>query len=496
MQPRTTAILFVIAILLGAFVYLYEIRGEAEREQAEAASDRIFPDVQAEAIDWLEFRTQDDRPFESVRAGDGWEIRMPIAFPGDDVSLDAIASTIANLTSESEIELLGAPEIYGLGRAARRVRFRVEEQTYQLEIGANTPVGGNVYVARDGGEKRVFTVASFRTRSLNRDLDSLRDRRVLSFDRTRVERVVVGWPGGGITLEKSAAGWEIANPAGISGPADSRAVDDLLSDVAFLRAEGFVDEDQGAREGDVAEPYFTLRLGFEETQGEVLEVGLRVMSDRDGEDFLVRGGTPGALYQVPRARIAEFPRDVFSYRFKELSNFKVSRVQSFELVFSARAAASSMEPVTVRVDRIETGWKAAGERWVAGAAGGLIAEFARLEAVSVVAESAEPGVLEALGLSPPRVILRAYAAPTKNGEDGEEDEDHEDAGEESRELLAEVSLGILDPESGIVARARGQSAVFRLDAALAEQIPIGLDAYRARFLAPLPAEPAAAPTAH
>jgi hypothetical protein len=62
-------------------------------------------------------------------------------------------------------------------------------------------------------------------------------------------------------------------------------------------------------------------------------------------------------------------------------------------------------------------------------------------------------------------------------------------------LLAEVSLGNLDPESGIIARARGQSAIFRLDAALAEQIPIGLDAYRARFLAPLPAEAAAEPTA-
>ncbi|MBW2391155.1 MAG: hypothetical protein JRG89_22365, partial [Deltaproteobacteria bacterium] len=115
MQPRTTAILFVIAILLGAFVYLYEIQGEATREQADEASRRIFPEVEAEAIEFLEFRTQDDRAFASERTRDGWLILKPVEFPGDEVNLNAIASTLANLTSEDTLEAAGAREIYGLG---------------------------------------------------------------------------------------------------------------------------------------------------------------------------------------------------------------------------------------------------------------------------------------------------------------------------------------------------------------------------------------------
>jgi hypothetical protein len=51
-------------------------------------------------------------------------------------------------------------------------------------------------------------------------------------------------------------------------------------------------------------------------------------------------------------------------------------------------------------------------------------------------------------------------------------------------LLAEVSLGALDPVAGIAAKAFGQAAIYRLDPALAEQLPLGLEDFRARFLLP------------
>jgi len=100
----------------------------------------------------------------------------------------------------------------------------------------------------------------------------------------------------------------------------------------------------------------------------------------------------------------------------------------------------------------------------------LIAEFARLEAVSVAAENPDDVTLAALGLLPPLAVLRAFDA--------------------SGELLAEVRLGALDPVAGISAGAQGRAAIYRLDPALAEQIPISLEAYRARFLSPPVEEPA------
>ncbi|MFT5442402.1 MAG: hypothetical protein ACI8W3_001444 [Myxococcota bacterium] len=468
MQPRTTAILFVVAAALGAFVYLQEIDGAATRGEAEELSRRVFPELRASAIDWVSFRTQDERDFEARRIEGGWEIVSPVVFPGDSVNLDAVASTLANLTSEGTIDSPSKPEIYGLGAAARSISFRAGDQELVLGIGAETPVGGDIYVSRSTSETEVLTVPAFRVSSFDRDLDSLRDRRVLNFDRTSVRRVVVGWPEGAMTLAREGEHWAITHPANLVGRADTKAIDDLLSDVAFLRAEGFVDEDQHATEGDVAEPYYTLRLELEAGEGQPLEVGLRVMADRRGEDFLVRGGHLGALYRVPATRIDELPRNYFAYRFKELSNFEVALVHAFELEFARDGEESSLEPVRARVERADAGWKASGDPWVVGMAAGFVAEFARLEAMAIEAQRPSKDELAAAGLAPARVVMRAY-----------------DLGSEqvAPRVLSEVSLGELDPEFGIAARSTGQAALYRLDPALAEQIPTGLDAFNARFLA-------------
>ena len=310
------------------------------------------------------FRSQDDQLVEAVRVGEGWHLQQPVAFPGDDVNLNSIASTLANLTSETTIESPAAAEVYGLGSDSRRIQFRVGDKSFTLQIGDEAPVGGNIYVARDDAPDEVLTIAAFRVSSFDRDLDALRDRRVLSFDRARVERVVAGWPGGTVTVEKRESGWVITNPTAIAGPADEKTIDDLLSDVAFLRAEGFDDDPQAALDAMAKDSYFTVRLGLTEQADAPLEVGLSVTSDNDIENYVVRGGHPGALYRVPRARIDGFPRDAFAYRFKDVSNFEASAVSAFEISFQAPSGVRSSEPETVRVNRTDDGWASTETRGV------------------------------------------------------------------------------------------------------------------------------------
>ncbi len=475
MQPRNAAILFFVAAALGAFVYLYEIQGGATRDAAERESRRMFPGVEPEGIAFMALRTRDDRAFEAVREGEGWLIQSPIAFAGDEVSLDAMASALANLETDAAIDDPAKPEVYGLGDNAGWVRFRVGGETFGLGLGADTPVGGNVYVGREGSDE-VFTVPSFRVSSFDRELSDLRDKRVFGFDRTRVERIVVGWPEGSVTVERGAdeGEWSIAHPAHAKGPADEATIDGLLSDLAFLRAADFVDPPNAEANAAIGgEAFITLRLGLEAAEGDPLEIGLRAVEDSDSDDFLVRAGEGTTLFKVSRGRLGELPREVFAYRFKQLSQFDVSDVKAFELEFADTSATSSVEPVRVRVERIETGWRAGGAEWRPGKAGGLMSELAKLEAISVLAEAGEEVSLGELGLEPPRVVVRAYGRRE---------------GEAAAPLLAEVALGRRDEGVGIVAQAAGQSAVYRIDEALADSFPVDLAAYEARFLAP-PAPP-------
>ena len=470
MQPRTTVIMFFVAVVLGAFVYLYEIEGDIERGRDEEASRQLFPEVDAAAIGFLLFRAQGDQLVEAIRLGEEWYLKQPVAFPGDDVNLNSIASTLANLTSETEIEDPASPEVYGLGASSRRVQFRAGDKSFTLQVGNEAPVGGNIYAAREDALDRVFTVAAFRVSSFDRDLDSLRDKRVLSFDRARVEHVVVGWPGGTVTVAKTDAGWEVTHPSAIVGPADVKAIDDLLSDISFLRAEGFVDGTEKVQKALATEAYFTVTLGLAGQEGAPLEVGLRAVSEGDEENYLLSGGHASALYRVPRGRVDGFPRDVFAYRFKEVSNFDSQTVDAFELVFQPEAREASVAPTTIRVERTDTGWASTGDAWLPGKAAALIAEFARLDATSVEVEQIIPDELAGFGLAPPRVTLRAFGGET----------------ESPSTLIAEVFLGELDAASGFAAMAAGQAKVVRIDPALAEQIPASLTSVQRNFLAPPP----------
>ncbi|HME69839.1 MAG TPA: hypothetical protein VKM54_08220, partial [Myxococcota bacterium] len=53
MSPRVTLLLFLLAASLGAFVYLYEIRGADQRKEAEAKAKRLFPGVEVSDIDGI-----------------------------------------------------------------------------------------------------------------------------------------------------------------------------------------------------------------------------------------------------------------------------------------------------------------------------------------------------------------------------------------------------------------------------------------------------------
>ncbi|MBW2235988.1 MAG: hypothetical protein JRG85_11405 [Deltaproteobacteria bacterium] len=62
-------------------------------------------------------------------------------------------------------------------------------------------------------------------------------------------------------------------------------------------------------------------------------------------------------------------------------------------------------------------------------------------------------------------------------------------GAEAQELGA-FELGAFDSSRGILARSPGGETVYRLDYALAEHLPLSLDAFRNRFLSAEPADEA------
>lgn len=449
MNPRTTAIVFVVAALLGAFVYFYEIRGGESRREAEEAAKRLFPGVEQSDVELIAFRTSDGKDAVIERGDSGWRLSAPITFPADEFSADGMAGALAQVASEAVVEEPRAPEVYGLGDGAQEIRFTAAGTQQLLRLGDQTPVGGNHYAAV-AGSQAVYVVPSWRAQSFEKSLEDLREKRILRFDSEAVSVVRARWPTGGVVLEKQDGSWRLTEPT--QADADPQTVEDLLSDLSFLRAEGFVDEPPADAEAGLEEPDFEVELGMRGAPVVRMSVGAVVDGSR-----LVRVPDQRTLYRVPAERAKDFPRDVNAYRFRQLAAFEPGDAARLEIEFRPPDG----EGLTLTATRGDDGWRAEPEAFQAGKLDSLVSELSHLEARRVLEDSAGEERLRELALAPPRATYRAI-----------------DAGGET---LAEVRMGTLQGGEGIVATTAGRPEVFVLEYELGEHLPVSLEAFRNRF---------------
>jgi hypothetical protein len=461
MNPRTTGLLLLVAVALGAFVYFREVRGVDEREQAETAAKRLFADTKSTDVDRIELVATDGRRVVAERRGGRWELLEPLAFPGDAVNLDAIAAGLADLSSEKEIESPQAAEVYGLGEGAKTVRFRAAGGLRELRIGRAAPIGASTYVASGAAPERIVTVPTYRVTTLERSVDDLRDRRVTSFDRAAIEGVEVRWPEGGVRLARSDGGWKLVEP--IEGRADDTTVDQLLSNLSYLRADSFDDDPGPDSETGLDSPELEIvlhpRPGADGAPAEPIRV--RFGAERDTKRP-VRGAVK-SLYHVPAQRVDDFARRVDAYRYRDLSRFVATDAKRVELRFTSRAGDVFEETLELS----DSGWKGSPEPVDPGKVARLVSELARLRADAIVVEDARDADLEGRSLAPPRLRIRVLG-----GADGE---------------AAAPELGVVeigdDAGEGPYARTPSIASVFRLSPGVVEWLPTGLDAFRSSFVA-------------
>ncbi|MFP8875542.1 MAG: DUF4340 domain-containing protein, partial [Myxococcota bacterium] len=375
------------------------------------------------------------------------------------------ASSLAALSSEGAfLEPAGLSE-YGLtGDLASRVGFEAGGSRFELALGDETPQAGQRYLELDGG---VHSVPAFEVSAFDKSLDDFRDRKVLDFDSVSIQQVDLGWPGGGLRLTRSpeeekiaGSGWRIVTP--IEAPADARAVEALLSDLSFLQAEGFVDEPDSDDFEGFKHPALWLTLGAGESMP---PLSLAVSGEEFEGQRLLRTKGPG-LYSISAERFDELPRELFAYRHKRLSHFSAYEADQLEFYFDDPAG----DPVVITARRGTSGWSSSPEAMDPEDIQRALSELANLEASAIAAESVGDAELAALGLAPPRVILSVFSE--REGEDG---------ADASLVKLAEVRVGALDAEKGVLAQLAGDPVLYRVPAEVAESLPVSLEAFRNRF---------------
>ena len=491
LSPRITGILAIVAIALGLFVYVNEIEGDMDRRAAEDEAAKIHSGFDATAIDSVSLVTLDGVSATFERRDGRWWVTSPVEARAEAAALDAIASALANMPREGTVGESADLNGFGLGAAATVVRFQVGGDEYGLRIGRSTPVGGHRYVARLGdgsvaGNTEVAYVASYRVNAFNRNLNDLRDRRLFAVESARVRRLRITWPQDGagaespgepfvVELERGENGaWWVAAP--IRAQADESMIRELLSNLIYLRASGFVDE----RTPAAAAALRQVEIEFDWTldaEGPAEAISLTAIGNESALEGRVRigglvpggriiEGPEGRWATIASERLDDFPKDLERYRFKRLAEFDLASARRLEFSFAAPVESESRVPLRVVATLEEAGWSSVDRLLDRDAISELVRLLSGLDADGVVAEEMGPNELAGVGLSPPRARINVEGGAEAGG---------------PVVTLADLRLGRVDSDGRLLVQRGDRPQVFRLSAASAAGLPVSESAYLEYF---------------
>lgn len=239
MRWQTTAVLAVVLVALGAFYYLYEIRGGPAREKAAAQKGRLWT---ADAADVTEAELR--RGAEVVRLkheGGGWQLLEPVRARGDRGRID---ETLVGLTTARvDREIAAAPAQlaeFGLDKPAAEIALRLKDgRQLGVALGAKSPTGAWVY-ARERDKPAVFVLPESVLRDATRPLADFRDRTVLAFDGKSVSALEVQTREETLAVEQADGRWKLTKPVALA--ADAETVADFLEKLQAQKVKEFVAE--------------------------------------------------------------------------------------------------------------------------------------------------------------------------------------------------------------------------------------------------------------
>lgn len=311
MRGLTSTVLLVL-VLAGLGAYIYFIDSERPAAGVET-KDKVF-DVDADQIEEITVTT--DGETTVLRKSDGaWKITSPVAVDADDTAASGLATALAGLEVNRVVE--GAPADlaeYGLADPHIRLAFKAANGAGgEVLLGDKNATQSDLFAMKPG-ENRVFLVQAWQETSLARKTFDLRDKRVLHFDRDKVDTVTLAAPGApGVTLSRSGNDWAVSEPIRARG--DYSAIEGLLTRLASASMTRLVDPN-GPETFGLDPPRAVITVGSGSSRAS-LELGAAT----DGAVY-ARDPARQLIFTVDSTLADDATKPVDAYRDKDVFEFR------------------------------------------------------------------------------------------------------------------------------------------------------------------------------
>jgi hypothetical protein len=328
MKIRSLIVAAFVLLVLAGTLYWSEHRKSGD-ETAKASTDtplRILKLDQA-SITKIELKKKDTEPIVLTKNNGGsWQITQPKTLNADQSVVSSALSTLSSLNSERLVEDKASDlKQYGLDRPSVEVEITGKDNKMQrLQIGDDTPTGSAVYAAL-AGDPRVFTMASFNKTSVDKGLNDLRDKRLLTVSADKISRLELLRKSQKVEFGRSKDEWQILKPKPLR--ADSAQVGELVTKLTDGRMDlSGSDKDlaEAAAAFARATPVATARVT---DQSGAQELQVR----RNKDTYYAKSSIAEGAYKVDSSLGQALDKDLDHFRNKKLFDFGFSDPNKIEM---------------------------------------------------------------------------------------------------------------------------------------------------------------------
>jgi hypothetical protein len=319
---------FVLALLTGT-LYWSEHRKPADTTKASADAAPVILKLDEAAITKLELKKKGADPVVLTKNNSGaWQIVQPQPLNADQSAVSTVVTTLSSLNSDRLIDDKASDlRQYGLDTPTVEVALTEKDnKTQKLLLGDNTPAGNAVY-AMLAGDPRVFTVAGFSKSAVDKTLNDLRDKRLLTIDLDKISRLELDRKNQTIEFGRNKEDWQILKPTPLR--ADSAQVGDLAQKLSDARMDTAgpgpqTDAKDAASAFAKATPVATVKLTDPSGTQE-----LQIRKDKD--TYYAKSTAVDGIYKVSPDLAQAMDKSLDDFRNKKVFDFGYTEPSKVEM---------------------------------------------------------------------------------------------------------------------------------------------------------------------
>jgi hypothetical protein len=315
MKIRGLTIATVVLAALAGTLYWSNRHKPDETTQASADTPPKILSLKEGDITKVDLKKKTEDIVLAKDSGGKWQLTSPQTLAADQSAVSSMVSALSSLSSDRLVEDKASDlNQYGLSQPTLEVAITEKDnKTKKLLVGDETPTSGGAF-ARLDGDPRVFTIASYTKTSINKGVNDLRDKRLLTAEPDKVSRVELTANKQDLEFGRNKDQWQILKPKPLR--ADAFQVDELVRKLSDAQMEISSDTDakKSAAAFNSGTPIAIAKLTTDSGTQE-----LQVRKNKD--DYYAKSSHVEGVYKVTSAIGEGVNKKLDDFRNKKLFDF-------------------------------------------------------------------------------------------------------------------------------------------------------------------------------